>query len=91
MRKNGELTDEEAELEDEKLNEEFMDQEHVDNDFMGQKHKIDLTFSEAKMMTRNDILGLDSHEPDRGELAVNKPITTKAEDVISANKPKPKG
>ena len=63
----------------------------VDNDFMGQKHKIDLSFSEAKMMTRKEIQMLDSHEPDRGELAVNKPITTKAEDVISANKPKPKG
>lgn len=41
----------------------------VGDDFIGLKHTIALTFTEAKMLTRNDIDEL----PERGEMAVNTP------------------
>lgn len=65
----------------------------VKDDFMGQKHKMDLTFTESKMLTRNDILDLDARAPKRGEMEKNTGISTTSDDVVSANTPAktPKG
>ena len=42
-----------------------------DNDYMGLKHTLSLSFAEARMLTRNDIVEL----PERGEMARNQEIT----------------
>ncbi len=63
----------------------------VKDDFMGQKHKIDLTFTEAKMLTRNDILDLDQRAPVRGEMETNQPINITSKEVESQNTPKDTG
>ena len=65
----------------------------VKDDFMGQKHKLDLTFTEAKMLTRNDIENLDNvgTEQRRGDMAgFNDPIVDNSDEVISKNTPKKK-
>ena len=66
----------------------------VKDDFMGQKHKLDLTFTEAKMLTRNDIETLDdvknlnNESPRRGEMeGFNDPIVNDSKQTISKNTP----
>ena len=66
----------------------------VKDDFMGQKHKLDLTFTEAKMLTRNDIEALDdvskksTHKDRRGKMeGFNDPIVNDSQSTISDNTP----
>ena len=66
----------------------------VKDDFMGQKHKLDLTFTEAKMLTRNDIEALDdvnnlnNESPRRGEMeGFDDPIVNDSKSTISSNTP----
>ena len=66
----------------------------VKDDFMGQKHKLDLTFTEAKMLTRNDIEALDdvskksTHKDRRGKMeGFNDPIVNDSQQTISSNTP----